>query len=39
MTEWKEYKLETVPVEDVETTDRRHDREVFMKGIDYSYYL
>lgn len=38
MTEWKEYKLETVPVEDVETTDRIHDRELFMKGIDYSYY-
>lgn len=41
MTEWKEYKLETVPsvadslvVEPVETTDR----EFFMKGIDYSYY-
>ena len=45
MTEWKEYKLETVPsvayspvVESVETTDRIHDRELFMKGIDYSYY-
>lgn len=33
MTEWKEYKLETVP-EPVEGTDR----ELFMKGIDYSYY-
>lgn len=37
MTEWKEYKLETV-VGPVETTDRIHDRELFMKGIDYSYY-
>lgn len=37
MTEWKEYKLNTV-VEPVETTDRIHDRELFMKGIDYSYY-
>ncbi len=45
MTEWKEYKLETVPsvadslvVEPVENTDRIHDRELFMKGIGYSYY-
>ena len=45
MGEWKEYKLETVPsvadfpvVEPVETTDRIHDREIFMKGIDCSYY-
>lgn len=45
MTEWKEYKLETVlsvadspVVEPVENTDRIHDRELFMKGIDCSYY-